>query len=390
MKHFKKILSPLLAVILALSLFIIPVYADDADPYAALKEGVGYVAIGDSFTRGYGAGDNWQNEIYLNDSYGNYECRNVGGSYPNLVAEAFGLYAPDDIRDTDAKLWPLAHDAVSTAYINDLLGLDDGFRDDEFTYSETYMKERYETDLRYFGDPLSLTLDGTAAYGATGEIMSAREMLANASLITIGLGQTDVIYKAQIFGLNTLDLSDTASLPAGIANIVSLLTRYFNYWKGAYPLLLDYIKEVNPDARVVLVGTLNPIKDATMTDDISIRIGSLINGIMDSVNAYTKACALKYGYMYVDISDVKTPAAVTSMSIGHILSISDPIEYALIAHPTPEGYAQIAERIIDAVNRDLGKDQSGFLGKIQAFFAKICDFFRSVFDKIKALFNVQS
>ena len=49
---------------------------------------------------------------------------------------------------------------------------------------------------------------------------------------------------------------------------------------------------MNPldNIRVVLVGTLNPIKNATLNDDIDIRIGNLINFIMDSVNAYTKAC----------------------------------------------------------------------------------------------------
>ena len=389
MKKFNKTVAVILSVIMTASLLIIPAFAADTedDPYAKLKEGVGYVAIGDSFTRGYGAGDNWQNEIYLNDSYGNYECRNVGGSYPNLIAEAFGLYAPDDIRDTDAKLWPLAHDAVSTAYINDLLGLDDGFRDEEFTYDESYMKERYETDLRYYGDPLSLTLDGTAAYGQTGEVMSVREMLNNADLITIGLGQTDVVYKAQIFGLNTLDLSDTAALPAGVANIISLLYKYFDYWKDAYPLLLDYIKENNPDAKVVLVGTVNPIKNATMTDDIAIRIGNVLNVIFDSMNSYTKMCALKYGYMFVDISDVDTPSSVTQMSIGHILSISDPIEYALVAHPTANGYKQIAERIIDTVKKDLAKDNANTWGKIKLFFLSIIEKLKEFFARLTGSFG---
>ena len=385
MKRSSKILAVLLAVVMAASLFAAPAFAAEAqeDPYAALKEGVGYVAIGDSFTRGYGAGDSWQDHIYLNDTYGNFECRNVPGSYPNLIAEAFGLDTPEDIRDTSAKMWSLAHDAVSTAYINDLLGLDDGYRDEEFTYKESYMKERYETDLRYFGDPQSLTLDGTAAYGKTGEIMSVREMLNNASLITIGLGQTDVIYKAQIFGLNTLDLSDTASLPGGIANILSLLYNYFDYWKAAYPLLLDYIKENNPDAKVVLVGTLNPIKDATLNDEVSVRIGSLINFIMDSMNSFTRYCAIKYGYMYVDISDVDTPAAVTQMSIGHILSLTDPIEYALIAHPTAHGYEQIAERIIDTVQGELAKDNS----QNQRFLVAIIDWIKYIFNRIFGIFG---
>ncbi|MCR5041398.1 MAG: hypothetical protein K6C36_04775 [Clostridia bacterium] len=387
MKRLSKIIALILAVVMMASLVSVAAFADDGtDPYAALKEGVGYVAIGDSFTRGYGAGENWQDQIYLNDSYGNYECRNVDGSYPKRVADAFGLYSPADIRDTSARMWPLAHDAVSTAYMLDLLGIDDGFRDEEFTYNESYMMERYETDLRYFGDPLSYTVDGNSRYGETGEVMSVREMLKNASLITLEVGQTDVIYKAQIFGLNKLDLSDTAALPAGVANIVSLLWKYFDYWKDAYPLLLDFIKENNPDAEVILVGTLNPIKDATLSDDVAIKIGSAINVIMDTMNSYTRRFAREYGYTFVDISDVDTPAAVTQMSIGHILSISDPIEYALIAHPTPDGYAQIAERIIAAVEADLAGEQPGVMARITAFFQAVADWFRMVFIKFAGLF----
>ena len=382
MKRSKKLLALLLSVLMTASLFPVAVFAEDTDPYAALREGTGYVALGDSFTRGYGAGGRWQDQIYLNDTYGNFACRNVDGSYPNRVAEAFGLYAPDDIRDTDAKLWPLAHDAVSTAYMLDRLGADDGYRDEEFTYAKSYRTERYETDLAYFGDPESLTLDGKSVYGETGEIMSVRELIKNASLITVGLGQTDVIYKAQIFGLDSLDLSDIKALPGGVANIVKLLYNYFDYWKGAYPLLLDFIKENNPTAKVVLIGTLNPIKDATLKDDGLLPIGSAINIIMDLMNAYTKQCALKYGYTFIDISDVETPASVTKMSIGHILSISDATEYALIAHPTPNGYAQIAERIITAVEKDLNRD-SGAGG----FFAAIVAWFKAFFEKIAALFG---
>lgn len=388
MKKLSKIIALILAVCMMASLLSAAAYAADGqeDPYAALKEGVGYVAIGDSFTRGYGAGDNWQDQIYRNEYPGDYDCRNVDGSYPNRVAEAFGLYAPDDIRDTDAKLWPLAHDAVSTAYVLDLLGIDDGFRDEEHLYSSGAMTRRYAADLQYFGDPLSYTLDGASTYGQTGEIMSVRDMIKNASLITVGVGQTDVIYKTQIFGLNTMDLSDTASIPAGVANILKLFNQYFNYWKGAYPMLLDFIKEVNPDAKVVLVGTLNPIRDATVTDDVAIPIGNLINFMMDSINAYTKMCALKYGYMYVDITDVETPASATQMSIGHILSIEDDIEFALIAHPTQKGYEQIAEKIISAVKNDLQKD-AGVLQNIKAFFTKIIDWFRTFFSKLTAVFG---
>ncbi len=390
MKRLSKILAPMLAVLMLVPVLAIPSFAAEAkgDPYARFREDTGYVAIGDSFTRGYGAGDNWHDEIYLNDDYGNFECRNVGGSYPNRIAEAFGLNAPNDIRDTSARLWPIAHDAVSTAYMLDLLGIDDGFRDDEFTYQDNPMLRRYATDLQYYGDPQSYTIDGKATYGKTGEIMSIRELLKNASLITLGVGQTDVLYQAQILGLNKLDLNDTKNLPSGIANIIRLLYKYFDYWKGAYPLLLDFIKENNPDAKVVLVGTMNPINNAMLTDDVALPIGNAINIIMDLMNAYTRQCALKYGYMFVDISDVETPPVAKKMSLGYIFSIEDSTEYALVAHPTQKGYRQIAERIIATVNRDLEKDASNGPEKVKLLFAQIVDFLKISFTKIARLFGI--
>ena len=131
------------------------------------------------------------------------------------------------------------------------------------------------------------------------------------------------------------------------------------------------------------MGTLNPIKDATLNDEVSVRIGSLINFIMDSMNSFIRYCAIKYGYMYVDISDVDTPAAVTQMSIGHILSLTDPIEYALIAHPTAHGYEQIAERIIDTVQGELAKDNS----QNQRFLVAIIDWIKYIFNRIFGIFG---
>ena len=389
MKRTSKILALLLAVLMTALPLALPSFAADAqdDPYACLKEGTGYVAIGDSFTRGYGAGDRWHDQIYLNDDYGNFECRNVDGSYPNRLAEAFGLYAPDDIRDTSAKLWPIAHDAVSTAYMLDLLGVDDGFRDDEFTYQDNPMLRRYATDLQYFGDPLSYTIDGTAAYGQTGEIMSVRELLKNASLITLGVGQTDVVYKAQIFGLNTLDTSSAKTIADGVAHIVELLYRYFDYWKDAYPMLLDFIKELNPDAKVVLVGTMNPIKDATIKDDDFLPIGNAINIIMDLMNAYMRQCACKYGYMFVDISDIETPSVEKKLSLSYIMTIEDSTDYALIAHPTQKGYKQIGERIISTIKRDLAKDSATGLEKVQLFFEEIVQWFKILFARLTSAFH---
>ena len=365
MKKLSKALSVLLAVIMAATILCIPGFAEE-DPYASLKEGTGYVAIGDSFTRGYGASDHWEDQLYRSDNHGSnnndhgdFNCRYVDGAYPTIVADEFGLSTTDrsdnDIRNTESKFWNLAHDAVSTAYVLDLLGIDDGYRDDEFTYQDGSMKNRYKTDLAYFGDPESYTLDGTARYGKAGEVMSIRELLKNASLISLEVGQTDIIYKAQILGLNKMDLSDTAKIPEGVADIISRLYRYYDYWTGAYPLLLDFIKENNPDAKVVLVGTMNPIQNATISDELLLPIGSALNIIMDLMNKFNRECAEKYGYMFVDISNVETPSVEQELTLPYIMSLQG-VPSGLMAHPTPAGYAQMGRMVIDKIKNELAKD----------------------------------
>ena len=94
-------------------------------------------------------------------------------------------------------------------------------------------------------------------------------------------------------------------------------------------------------------------------------------------------CACKYGYIYVDISDVDTPVSVNPRSIGAILSISDSVESALIAHPTTTGYIQIADRVIEALKEDVAKDSS----KTTVAFRKIMNFFLEFFNTIKKFFS---
>ncbi len=353
MKRTVKIISLILAVVMLTSCMGLQAFAagEEEAMHDMYARGTGYVAIGDSFTRGFGASDHFLDQIYNNEyperaAY----ARNVDGSYPNLIAEAFGLYAPDDIRDTTAKFWPLCHGAVSLAYILDLLGIDDGFRDEEYTYQDEALIRRYSTDLQYYACPESYTLDGDANCGYTGEIMSARNMLNNASLITIGLGQADVCYKA--FVIDTGDLyEEDAELPTAVAGFIDKLVGYYEYWKGAYPLLLDYIKENNPDATVVLVGLMNPFLNANLSEDVLLPIGKALGVIVDLMNDDLREYAQRYGYLFVDISNVETPSTEETISVGEILAIEDNIEFMAQGHPTPTGFAQIADMIIDALEQ---------------------------------------
>ncbi len=352
MKRISKLIALLLSLVMLTSLLCLPALADEEyDRYASLKEGTGYVAFGDSYTRGYGANENWEAQTYAVDQYGNFNCRNVDGSYPNLLAEYFGMYAPDDIRDTDAKMWNLSKNAQSLAYVLDLLGIDNGYRD-EFVYNNPNLRERYRIDLAYFGDERCYNLEGTGYYEGEAMVMGIHELVENASLISLALGGSDVLYETQTLGLETIDWSDTENLPAAIANLVGMFNENFERWKNSYPLLLDYIKESNPDATVVLVGTMNPIQNVILTDEAAIPLCSAINLIMDMMNKCTREYAEEYGYIYIDISNVDTPSSETTMTVADALALTGDAS-SLMSHPTPNGYAQIARLIEAAVEETL-------------------------------------
>lgn len=373
MNRLTKAISIFLAVLMAATLLCIPGFAEpEANPYTeALNKGTGYVAIGDSFSRGYGASENWESQIYNNERYGTVNARNVDGSYPNLIAEAFGLYAPDNIFDTTAKFWPLTHDALSTAYMLDLLGIDDVYRDEELTYSDALISNRYKTDLAYYGDSRSFNFEGTGTYDKEPEIMSIHDMLDNASLITVSLGQTDVMYKAMALGIYNADFSDAGKIVSVVANVVSMLYENFEYWKNAYPLFLDYLKENNPNAKVVLIGTMNPFQNTMLSEEVLIPIGSAVNIITDLMNKYTKEFAGEYGYMYADISNIEIESTVKDTTMGDIFKYeAGSVDFALMTHPNAYGYAQIARIIVDKVKEAIDKE-NGIISETPKTYIKV-------------------
>ena len=362
MSGSSRLIAMLLAVIMTASLLCVPALAESAeDPYAALKEGTGYVALGDSFTRGYGAtaDGTWKDEIYKNevDAGGGlitYDCRNVTDSVPNRIAEHFGLYSPDDICDTDAKMWPIAHDAVSVAYMLDLIGIEDDFSDEAFVEGFSTMRRRYNADLMYFGDPESRNFNGAGNYGQTGSVKSIRSLLGDARLITVQLGQTDVLFRALQLGLRDYDLDDAANLPAAAKNVVKILYEKFEYLKRAFPLLLDYIKENCENAEVVIIGTFNPLQNVMLSDEVLLPVGSAFNVITGLMNAFYESCADKYGFTFVDISNIETYTTDEDVSVSEMLSMElGGEEWSLRTHPTPEGYAQMARMIVSAAEKDM-------------------------------------
>jgi len=346
MKKFSKTIIFILVISLSLVTFNIKTNAEE-DIFASYRQGSGYVAIGDSMTRGYGANANWKDEIYLSDTTASKNCRIVNGAFPVLVADELGLSYTNDITDTTAQYWPLCHSATSISYFLDLFGIDDGFCDTEYIYSGSSISNRYKTDLTYFSDPTSYAYGGKQKTNTTGSVISCKKLIEDATLISIWVGGADLAVRQKDLYLEKIDFSDINSVNEGLEKFITETYASLARYKEQYRLLIDYVTKANSDCTIVLVGMLNPVQDVTLFEGSSISLGTILNPVFDILNKFTREIAKEYNCIFIDTSTVETPITEHGYSLKEVIE-NDELS-KLYTHPSPVGYQQIARMIVDAL-----------------------------------------
>ena len=103
------------------------------------------------------------------------------------------------------------------------------------------------------------------------------------------------------------------SNPAAFARTLleSVLYGYasYNYY---YPMVLERIREINPDAHLVILGMSNPVDDWSTTvnfdgEDMLVNIGGIAGNLMESANLQNLAYALQNdNTTFVDVSETET------------------------------------------------------------------------------------
>lgn len=383
--NVRKVISAALVLIMALSCFIPTAFAATKETVRQYGKEGGYLAIGDSISRGCGAEGFYLNRYGEtvpggedNDQYDDYQVRNVQGCLPYQIAQAVGCNAPflmdEDVEN--ATYWPFAFPGMTTAATLDLYGTDDGYDDTTLRY------DYYDSMLEYFGyegsfdgfppakyldrleeaknagnqakiDELEAKIARYANSGNTGRCGNIIDFTKRASLITVQLGMCDVFYRAYRIVNNggmlkdgfNLDLGNVEGIAELVGTAVTEMWNGYEYWKNNYSLLLDTIKELNPDATVVLVGAFNVVNQLTITDDLLLPIGTAFSLITESMNEQYKKLAKEYGYIYADVSATETQAAENDWSV-----LGDFMKNTFTGtHPTQKGYNYMARQIIAAL-----------------------------------------
>ena len=352
-KNIKRTLSIILSLLMVLSCCATAFAATKETVYQYGKEG-GYLAIGDSISRGCGAdgfyiGPNGEYQPEGEGQYGDYSIRNVEGCVPYQIAQAVGCTAPATMaapEDDDSTYWPFAFPGMTTAVTLDLLGVEDNFTDTKLNYSY------YKDMLEYFGYEGSFvgakgeTYD-PATCGKCGNII---DFIKRADLITVQLGMCDIFYRAYRIISNggmladglQFDLSSTDAIKSLVETAITEIYNGYNYWKENYPLVIEKIQELNPDATIVIVGAFNLINQLTITDDLIAPLGSVITAITGAMNVHFSDWAKKYNVKYADISNTETQATENDWSL-----LGDFKDHSFTGtHPTQKGYDYIVRQIL--------------------------------------------
>lgn len=347
----KKALSLFLAFIIALSAFGIQAFSATAENVAQYGKQGGYLAIGDSISRGCGAdGFYMDTDKAEGGQYDLFDLRNVEGAFPYLIAQAVGCEAPADITDQSGTYWPCTYPGMTVAMMLDLLGVEDNFSDTALDYMY------YDDMLKYFGWEGSF--DGTHegekyTEGECGLCGKINELTGRASLITVQLGMADVFYRAYRIATNGGSLAGGLSFDADsadaikelVSTAISELKASLEYWQQYYPVLIEKIKALNPDATIVMVGTFNLVSDLTLLDDTMAPLGSLMNIITEKMNTCLEEWAEKYNVLYANIENAETLATEKGWSL-----LGDFKDNSFAAtHPSQNGYNYITRQVLSVL-----------------------------------------
>lgn len=309
-----------------------------------------YTSLGDSIAGGFGLPDyNRYGQLLV---YG----KTIEGAYPTLFAKDLGsdvtlnFYAIPGIRTEDVKYLIGASDkddwvaetqfpnlsgntlsmekltAMRPKYIeaiknSDIITLDVGFNDMWMpTIAGIYNIAEYG---KIFPEEVGTTLlDRVEKYGST---------------------QT-VVQNAMRY------LAAWAKRPDKWVQFWATWVSSFTKWATAYAvnmeIMANYIKTVNPDAKVIIPGKFNVFKGwdaAPLVNDNT--LGALLQPAFDVYNIETRSICSRYGYTYIDTSDVELVSQDhTTIPLYEFMS-TESGTMKFNPHPTAKGHRQIADKL---------------------------------------------
>ena len=364
MKKTRKLIALLLALVMAMTAACISVFAAHKKQYQA------YTFFGDSVTAASGIPAYYEYFVYNEETgkiEGTAEGQRVRDSYPDLVAQGVG------INNGLENYYNESHSGWRTSEVRQIL-------------DESYVNE---------DGAVALALSRAMANGKTisdpEELRpQVREEIAKSDLITLDLGSNDIqlpiimaLYaainpaNAALYGVQEYDqwlieellqkygteneliaqLAQTVAAIHGIEYALEVISKAtitgLHKFRVNYPVIIEKIREINPNADIYVIGLYNPLSDTLISEQLPIPIGKVLDPMIQSMNLYLAALnpARRY-YTYVDAFNT---AVLGTINVADLFSSESGLSaegmgtYTLYVHPSVEGHRYIADQVLKAI-----------------------------------------
>ena len=368
MKTAKKFMTLLLvaAMILSIGVCAFAASTETVKPYEK------YLCLGDSISAGCGVPfaevDLSQYDAslkYWEQMYHGYNFDIVPRAYHSLVADAVGA--------------ELVQGGISGNRTVEMRYLLDGCYNDS--------DDNGYWGMVFFGsdgttEDTCLKLDACNAMLKDKYGVSFKEAVEEADLITVNLGSNDVLsYSAMltmavlgeeyesdcmitelleklaetgdVYGVFSkfLELSNTAGkLNEVLTTFAKCLVSSTVTFKTNYKSIIKDIYKINTDTTVVGVGVYNPFNQFILSEDISLKVGMLMDPVVADLNLFLKNLENSYkGYKFADCSDTE----IYEFNMDNVSSG----DYITKVHPTLEGHKYITAQILSVLHEKGAKPE---------------------------------
>ena len=134
---------------------------------------------------------------------------------------------------------------------------------------------------------------------------------------------------------NAYKLVDNA---AYMAQVSTLLIGFYRQYVTNFNAIIQKIKEINPNAKLLVIGYYNAAQDAFIKGALPVDIGALVTPFIDLFNSHAAGAAAGNGYTYVKMEHIDT-LFCDRTSPGYLND----------NHPTAYGHQQMANAILAAL-----------------------------------------
>lgn len=351
----KKALCLTLALLMFVSLLSIGAFADKS-----VKQYKDYVCLGDSIASGYGLPsyeatvDPWKGSFLNEDTVHK-------GSYCQIVGDAVGARVVESRAHSGWR----AYDYLDMMGYTNLLAEDPAAKEvgkDFFITGMGWLKTRDNPQL-------------------VGSGQRVIDSIKSADLITLNLGCNDIFSYAQGVTMATVSnrlgwksIYDVPTSVNGITNtyasviktlatgdVKELVSTYVGaLLKGAemfetyLPKLLNVIKQLNPNATIVLVGMSNPVNVNLPIDFAAYGIDIYTHFVYycNKENKFMENLAVQNGCLFADVYSGTQAYGIKVLNADGIMQgslLGVEVSGIKMVHPTPEGHAYMAAQILKAL-----------------------------------------